>query len=200
MTVRVVALDRSTAPAWRVLFEACGSTCFCHYWHFQGTKNEWLARGAMRPEENRDAQLALVEAGAPEARGLVAMEGEAALGWMKLAPRALLPKLRRQGAYRPLNLGPDEGVWSIGCLLVRPDRRGLGIAEALVDAAPEHLRAWAREGLPATAVEAYPRGAPPDGGRLHDEEAWVGTQALFERCGFVRVAGEPAYPVLRKAL
>ena len=61
---------------------------------------------------------------------------------MKLAPRALLPKLRRQGAYRPLDLGDDDGVWSIGCLLVRPDRRRHGVARALVEAAPEHVRAW----------------------------------------------------------
>jgi GNAT superfamily N-acetyltransferase len=200
--VEIVALDETTAAPWQALFEACGSACFCRYWHFEGKKNEWLERCAQRPEENRDEQLALVRAAAPEARGLLAMEGSAAVGWMKLAPRARLPKLRRQGAYRPLDLGPDEGVWSIGCLLVRPDRRHHGVARALVAAAADHARAWATPELPALAIEAYPRGeaggeAPP---RLHDEEAWVGTQSLFESCGFVRMAGEPAYPVMRKVL
>ena len=130
------------------------------------------------------------------------MDGADATGWMKLAPRARLPKLRRQGAYRPLDLGPDDGIWSIGCLLVRPDVRGRGVARALVSAAPEHVRAWATPEMQARAIEAYPRGepagAPPT--RLHDEEAWVGTQRLFESCGFVRVAGEPAYPVMRRPL
>ena len=57
--MRVVPLDEATAPAWQALFEASGSPCFCRYWHFEGKKNDWLARCALRPDENRDAQLAL---------------------------------------------------------------------------------------------------------------------------------------------
>jgi GNAT superfamily N-acetyltransferase len=207
--VKIVALgdgplDACVAAAWGGLFPRCGSPCYCHYWHFEGKKNDWLERCALRPEENRDAQLALVRSGAPEARGLVAMDdavepGEA-IGWMKLAPRARLPKLRLQGAYRPLDLGSDDGIWSIGCLLVRPDRRHHGVARALIDAATRHAMAWGRPESPARAIEAYPRGDTPGRGRLHDEEAWVGTQELFESCGFVRIAGEPAYPVMRKTL
>jgi GNAT superfamily N-acetyltransferase len=200
VTLAVVALDAATAPAWVGLFEACGSACFCRYWHFQGKKNDWLERCFHRPDDNRDEQLALVHAGAPDARGLIALEGEIAVGWMKLAPRALLPKLTRQGAYRPLPLGPDAGVWSIGCFLVRPDRRARGVALALVGAAPDYVRAWSPQGE-ARAIEAYPRGRTDAAlARLHDEEAWMGTEALFERCGYVRVAGEAAYPVMRKEL
>jgi GNAT superfamily N-acetyltransferase len=200
--MRVVALDETTASAWQNLFEVCESPCFCRYWHFQGTKNDWLDRCAHRPEENRDEQLALVRSRAVEARGLLALDDAEAIGWMKLVPRSGLAKLRRQGAYRALDLGPDDGVWSIGCLLVRPDRRGHGVAHALVTAAPSTVRAWSAIDRPALAIEAYPRGnlagtAPL---RLHDEEAWVGTQSLFERCGFVRIAGEDAYPVMRLAL
>ena len=151
--MQVVALDASTAVAWTALFEASASPCYCRYWHFEGTKNEWLARCSFRPEENRDEQLALVRADAPEARGLLAMEGSDALGWMKLAPRALLPKLRRQGAYRPLDLGPDAGIWSIGCLLVHPAHRHRGVARALVSAAAGYAKQWN-----GVAVEGYPRG------------------------------------------
>ena len=209
MTLDIVALDATTTPAWAGLFEACGSPCFCRYWHFEGKKNDWLERCAFRPEDNRDEQLALVRAGAPEARGLLALREGVAIGWMKLAPRVLLPKLTRQGAYRPLDLGPDDGVWSIGCFLVRPDDRNRGVARALIDAAPRHVREWASSpssvvpAVPARAIEAYPRGGREheDGSlRLHDEEAWVGTARLFERCGYVSVAGEPAYPVMRKTL
>jgi GNAT superfamily N-acetyltransferase len=200
--VRIAPLDEATAPAWQALFEGCGSACFCRYWHFEGKKNEWLEICAFRPEENRDTQLALVRSGAIESRGLLALEGDDAIGWMKLAPRSHLPKLRQQGAYRPLDLGPDEGVWSIGCLLVRADRRGHGVARALIDAAAEHVRRWATPERPARSIEAYPRGQPAGAEpvRLHDEEAWVGTERLFASCGFVRLAGEPAYPVMRKAL
>jgi hypothetical protein len=199
--MHIAALDETTLPAWQALFEVCESPCYCRYWHFQGTKNDWLDRCAHRPQDNRDEQLSLVRSGATEARGLLAMDDGAAIGWMKLAPRAGLPKLRRQGAYRGLDLGPDDGVWSIGCLLVRPDRRLHGDAQALISGASAAVRAWAQSDRPL-AIEAYPRGNPAGDSstRLHDEEAWVGTQSLFERCGFVRIAGEPAYPVMRLAL
>jgi GNAT superfamily N-acetyltransferase len=200
--MRVVPIEESTLPAWQALFEACQSPCYCRYWHFEGTKNDWLDRCAHKPEENRDEQTAFFRSGAIEARGLVAMEDPEAIGWMKLAPRGRLTKLRRQGAYRSLDLGADDGIWSIGCMLVRPDRRGHGVASALVDAAPAMVRAWATADVPARAIEAYPRGSAAGAGprRLHDEEAWVGTQTLFEQCGFVRIAGEDAYPVMRLAL
>ena len=199
--MNIVALDEETSPAWLALFEACGSTCFCRYWHFGGTKNDWLERCALRPGENREEQLALVRARAPEASGLLATDGTVALGWMKLAPRDRLPKLLRQGAYRPLALGSHDGVWAVGCLLVHPRHRRSGVARALVGAAAAYVRAW--EGPERTcAIEAYPRGGPEgvDPPHLHDEEAWTGTPGLFASCGFVRVAGESAYPVMRKVV
>jgi GNAT superfamily N-acetyltransferase len=199
--VNVVALDEATLAAWTALFDACDCTCFCRYWHFEGTKNDWLARSAMRPEDNRDEQIALVRSGRPEGRGLLAMDGPAAIGWMKLTPRARLPKLLRQGAYRPLALGPDEGIWSVGCLLVHPRHRGAGVARALIGAAAGHVRMWEQPGRPC-AIEAYPRGCPAgvEPSRLHDEEAWAGTPALFASCGFVQIAGEAAYPVMRRVV
>jgi GNAT superfamily N-acetyltransferase len=190
--VRIEPLSDANTGAWVELFEACGCSCFCRWWHFEGSKNDWLARCFHEKDENREEQLAMVRAGAPEARGLLALEGDRAIGWMKLAPRARLTKLTRQGAYRPLDLGDAEGVWSIGCLLVRPEERRRGAARALVSAAEEHVRAWG-----GRAVEAYPRRAE---GPLHDEEAWMGTAALFESLGYVRVTGEPPYPVMRKAV
>ncbi len=123
-------------------------------------------------------------------RGLLAFDQSEAIGWMKLAPRSALPKLLRQGAYRPLELGAGEGVWSIGCLLVHPARRGAGVARALVGAAHDYVVQWG-----GRALEAYPRRAEH---RLHDEEAWMGTADLFASCGFVEVAGETPYPVMRK--
>jgi GNAT superfamily N-acetyltransferase len=207
--MRIAELDEATAPAWAALFAACGSACFCRYWHFEGNKNAWLARCVDHPEDNRDEQLALLRTGSADARGLVALDGPTAVGWMKLTPRRSVPKLLRQGAYRALDLGDGERVWSIGCLLVDPAWRARGVARALVSAAAEYVRRWAGVGGEAAAsgtvpcvVEAYPRGPlsdfePP---RLHDEEVWMGTVRLYESCGFERVAGERAYPVMRKTV
>jgi GNAT superfamily N-acetyltransferase len=191
--VRITPLTEEHAGAWAALFEASGCTCFCRWWHFTGSKSDWLARCIEHPERNRDEQIAQVRAGALEARGLLALEEDAAVGWMKLAPRALLPKLRRQGAYRALDLGdnaePGQAVWSIGCLLVRSDRRQSGVAQALVEAAPGQVRAWG-----GGAVEAYPhRVAHP----LHDEEAWMGPEAVFVALGWHAVHDVAPYPVYR---
>src|SRR5207253_10783120 len=81
--VNVEPLDDRHTAAWIALFDRCASPCFCRWWHFTGTKNEWLARCAEHRELNRDEQLALMAAHAPEATGLIAMEGERAIGWMK---------------------------------------------------------------------------------------------------------------------
>ena len=187
--MRIAPLTPDTTAAWAALFEASGSSCFCRWWHFEGGKNDWLDRCFHDPARNRDEQAALVATGAPEARGLLALEDDEAVGWMKLAPRGLLPKLRRQGPYRSLDLGGDEGVWSLGCLLVRPDRRRRGVARALVEAAPEHVRAWG-----GRAVEAYPHRVAH---ALHDEQAWMGPETLFVTNGWRPLHDVAPYPVYR---
>jgi len=190
--MNITAFDTSASAAYSALFEACGCACFCRWWHFQGTANEWLARCVQEPERNRSEQLALVRDGHVEAQGLLAFEGARAVGWMKLAPRATLKKLLRQGAYRALDLGPDDATWTIGCLLVHPAHRKTGIARALVNASGDFVRRWG-----GRAVEAYPR---HKGDWTYDEHAWMGTERLFALSGFTRIAGEPAYPVMQKAV
>jgi GNAT superfamily N-acetyltransferase len=191
--MRVVALDDAHFAAWAKLFEACHAPCFCRYWHFAGDKNAWLARCAFEPEKNRDEQASLVRACSPEARGLVAIDDAgAAIGWMKLAPRASLAKLRRQGAYRSLDLGADDGVYSVGCFLVHPDHRRRGVARALLRAAPDFVRAWG-----GGAIEAYPRRSPD---ALRDDEMAQGPAALFVELGFAPVFDDGPYPVLRLTL
>ncbi len=174
------------------LFEACGSSCHCRYWHFEGTKNDWLERCAFSPEENRAEMESALVAGDVAARGLIASQGGVAVGWMKLAPRASMPKLRNLPVYRRLDLGPNEGVYSIGCFLVHPEHRHLGIARRMVEAAKTVVRAWN-----GRAIEAYPHAIDRT---MYDEEAWLGPAKMFADAGFVAVAGETPYPVLRFTL
>lgn len=170
------------------LFDACGSACFCRYWHFTGTKNEWIERCALRPDENRrDLETALANRD-DSARGLVAIDGDAIVGWMKLAPRASLPKLRRLPVYRALDLGPDDAVLSIGCFLVHPNHRKNGVARALVN----HAAKIGRDR--GVAIEAYPHAIDRT---MYDEEAWMGPASIFARAGFAHEAGELPYPVFR---
>jgi GNAT superfamily N-acetyltransferase len=195
MTMRVAALDASLLPALAALFEACACTCHCRYWHFGGNKNEWLARCAFEAGENEREQADLVRAGDPASGGLVALEGDEAVGWMKLAPREALPKLRRLPVYRARDLGDGARVFSVGCFLVHPAHRRRGVAGALLDAAPDHVRA-----VGGVAIEAYPRRSADE---LREDEAWMGYERLFLQRGYAELPGGdaiPQYPVLRLSL
>ena len=170
------------------LFDACGSPCFCRYWHFSGTKNEWIERCATRPEENRrELETALANRD-DSARGLVAIDDDVVIGWMKLAPRASLPKLRSLPVYRAIDFDADDAL-SIGCFLIHPEHRKKGIASALV----QHAAKVACDRGIAT-VEAYPHAIDR---AMYDEEAWMGPASIFAREGYVHDAGELPYPVLR---
>ena len=190
--IRVEPLAPANVAAFEALFDACASSCFCRYWHFEGTKNDWLARCAHDAAANREEHAALVHAEDPRARGLLACAAGAAVGWLKLAPRRSVTKLRRLPVYKSLDLGPDEGVYSVSCFLVHPEHRGRGVARALLQAADRYVRAWG-----GSAIEAYPRRTVEP---IHAEEAWMGPESLFVEQDFAAVHDEGPYPVLRKAL
>jgi GNAT superfamily N-acetyltransferase len=180
--MNVEPLSLKWKDAWLDLFRRAESPCFCRFWHFDGDKNAWLDRCANHPEENaREAQFD---------HALVAIEEDRVLGHMMIAPRASLPKLKRLPVVRSLVLGEDEGVWSIGCMLVDPSARHRGVARALVEASPAYVAS--RGGR---LVEAYPR-HPID--RLRDDEVWMGPESLFHACGFSTFHREGTYMVVRR--
>jgi GNAT superfamily N-acetyltransferase len=183
---RVEPLSLERFAAFSSLHEGPGCAgCFCMYWQYEGDNRAWQLA---RPEDNREAKLRRVSEG--RTHGLLAFDGELAVGAIQLEPRASLVKLTARMPYR--DLGPDEGCWSIGCLLVRPSHRRRGVSRALVLGAIEHLSRDPR----AVALEAYPR----LGEELREEELWTGPDALFAQCGFTVAREHMQYPVLRRAL
>ncbi|MCC6648535.1 MAG: GNAT family N-acetyltransferase [Polyangiaceae bacterium] len=174
------------------LFDAAASPCFCRYWHFEGDKNAWLARCAFEPETSRAELARAVGDGHDEGRGVVAEDGPALVGWAKIAPSRALSKLYGERYYRGLVQASRDGVWALGCLLVHPAHRRRQVSRHLVMAAVEVARA---EG--AQVVEAFPRRVACE---VADEELWRGTATVLEGCGFVAVAGDEAYPVMRRTL
>lgn len=181
--------DSSHAPALVALFRAAGCGCFCRYWHFEGTKNDWLARLAGAPEVGAEELAGALGRGSPDGQGLVAFEREGgeAVGWLKLCPLAAVPKLRGQGAYRGLDLD-DASALAVGCFLVHPSSRGGGVAGKLLAAAVERARAEGR------ALLGFPRrSAAP----LYDEAAFAGPERAFVAAGFQVLHDSPAYPVYR---
>ncbi len=191
--MRIEPLGPANVDAWKALFDAAGSPCFCRYWHFAGAKNPWLERCAFTPEANAAEQTELVARDDVTARGLVAFADDGtAIGWMKLAPRASVPKLRGLPVYKKLDLGSDDEVYSVGCFLVHPAHRKNDVARALLSAADAYVLAWG--GL---VIEGYPRRSSEP---MNDEEAWMGPEVLFPECGFVVHADVGPYPVYRKRL
>jgi len=187
-TFTVEPLSEENVEALVGLFDAAGCACFCRYFHFTGTKNEWLDRLAHNPLEGARELRASVASASSRPGGLVARDpsGEA-VGWAKVVPLASVPKLRLQGAYRPLDLGDETTTLVVGCLLVHPAHRKSGVARALVRAAQVSAAASGAPrllGLPR-------RSALP----LYDEEAFAGPERVYEELGFRVLHASPAYPV-----
>ncbi|HRI72524.1 MAG TPA: N-acetyltransferase, partial [Polyangium sp.] len=178
------------------LFEAAGSPCFCRFWHFNGTNNEWLDRCANAPEENA-GQLALALAeGSDEARGLVALNTDAqVVGWLKVAPAGVMRKAYDRRFYKqlPVLQGNREGVFLIACALVHPASRREGVAKALVGGAVTLAPTFG-----ATILEALP--CRPNEPKVMDEALWTGPMGAYTAHGFVEVGGFDMYPVLRRVL
>jgi GNAT superfamily N-acetyltransferase len=196
MTVAVEPLSVEPLSADNVealigLFDAAGCACFCRYFHFGGSKNEWLDRLAHDPLEGARELRASVASAPSLPGGLVASArssgSDEAVGWAKVVPLASVPKLRLQGAYRPLDLGDEATTLVVGCLLVHPAHRNSGVARALVRAA----QASAATNGASRLLGLPRRSALP----LYDEEAFAGPERVYEELGFRVLHASPAYPV-----
>ena len=180
MTVR--PLTPELWPALEDLFGpngACGG-CWCMYWRIG-------SRYQRRPgAENREDFRSIVRQGPPP--GLLAFEGDRAVGWCQVTPRSDLGFLERAPRLAPLPPGP---VWSISCFYIRRGYRRRGVSEALLAAAVEHARE-----LGATALEAYPSDVAK---AKTPQPIYTGVASMFERAGFRKVAGEnPVRPIMRR--
>jgi len=124
---------------------------------------------------------------------LAYVDGEAA-GWCSVAPKSTYRALVNS---RTIPHVDDADVWSIVCFVVRPGFRRRGLMHTLLDGAVAHAAA-----MGAPAVEGYP--VDPGEERVDVVSGYVGTVALFESHGFVRVqqttgrrGGKPRWLVRR---
>jgi GNAT superfamily N-acetyltransferase len=140
-----------------------------------------------RPREaNKAAFCELVKRGPPP--GLLAFEGDRAVGWCQLTPRDALPWLDRTWRLKRID---DVPVWSLSCFYVRKGHRKQGITSALIAAALDVAK---RAGAPA--LEAYPLDAS-----LTPSASGTGYASTFERIGFKTVARHvPPRPMMRHDL
>lgn len=164
--------------------------CYCQYWHMRGDQESWLACDSA---QNRDICTRQLEN--RQLHGMVAVEDDKVLGWLRMAPTLQIPKLYDQ---RLAPLHPDGKEWSVLCLSVAEERRGQGLGKSLVGAAVNWLRfhkvpavkAYPR--VPVAALTPSPDGELPEGpGPREAVGEWTGPLSLYVRMGFRLVRRGP---------
>jgi len=112
MDATILPLTAERWPAFEDLFGKQGACYGCWCVHFR-------LPPAARRESDREANKAFIkrriEAGPPP--GLLAFDGERAVGWMQIGPRADVPEWNNTGrASAPVDVDPaDTAVWAISC-------------------------------------------------------------------------------------
>lgn len=179
MKISVRPLTPDLWPALEDLFGQKGACngCWCMYWRI-GSAYRRTPR-----ERNKAAFRNVVKAGPPP--GLLAFDGDVAVGWCQLTPRHALPWLDREWRLKRVD---DVPVWSLSCFYIRIGYRRRGVTTALITAA---LKAARRARAPA--LEAYPFDADKS-----PSASGTGYASTFARAGFKVVARRiPARPIMR---
>jgi GNAT superfamily N-acetyltransferase len=181
MDLTVRPLTAEQWPALEDLFGRAGASngCWCMYWRIGPRYRE-------RPREDNKHDLERLALSGP-APGLLAFDGDTAVGWCELAPRADLDWLAHSRYFRPVD---DLPVWSVPCFYVRRTYRGRGVMGTLIEAA-----VGVADAAGAPALEAYPVDTTVPG---HTRNLFLGVASVFAQHGFQVVARrQPDRPVMR---
>ncbi|MGB0658614.1 MAG: GNAT family N-acetyltransferase [Mangrovicoccus sp.] len=183
MTLRVLPADWTGFT--QVMGEkgGCGG-CWCMLWR-QSKKEMDANMGAA----NRAAMQKRFEDGPPP--GLVAWDGERAVGWIQIDRRDAFPRLATSRILKPVD---DAEVWSIACFLVHKTHRRSGVSAALLEAACGFAEAQG-----ATTVEGYPIDTKKP--KYPAVYAWTGFYGAFRDAGFEEIARRSeTRPIMRRSL
>jgi GNAT superfamily N-acetyltransferase len=182
---RIEPLTEITWDALAELFREGGDPrwCWCQHWRLR-SKDMADAKVPQLRERLHD------QARSDQPPGLVAFDGERAVGWLSLGPRTDFERIVRSRVIPRID---DRPVWSIVCFAVSSTARGRGVARALLGGAIDYARSRG-----AIALEAYPVRLPTsdDGAvaAIHPDAAFTGTLPLFEQAGFTVVADRASDP------
>jgi GNAT superfamily N-acetyltransferase len=132
---------------------------------------------------NKTEFHSIVKKGPPP--GLLAFDGDLAVGWCQLTPRSSLLWLERNSRLPRVDELP---VWCLSCFYVRKGHRRKGIAAALIEAAIQTAR---QAGAPA--LEGYPLDRA-----LTPSASSTGFLSTFLKAGFRIVTRHvPPRPIVR---
>jgi GNAT superfamily N-acetyltransferase len=178
--MRIEPLTDATWEALAVLFREGGDPRWC-WCQFQRLRSNDMARMKVPQLRERLHDQARSE----QPPGLVAFDGDRAVGWLSLGPRADFERIVRSRVIPTID---DRPVWSVVCFAVSPTARARGVGRALLEAAIDYARS---RGAPA--LEAYPVRIGDDE-PIHPDAAFTGTLPMFARAGFSVVADRASAP------
>ncbi len=158
-----------------------GATCWDLFPRYSAKQQRDLGitiGGPAGAEKRRREALAKLARRRKNSAGLVAYEGKEPIGFLSLGPRTDFSRIANSKATPPVD---EVDAWVVPCITVRRGYRGKGVAVAMLRAALEYA---GKRG--AAAVEGYPRAETK---RLHDDFAFIGTEAMFRKAGYRKVRG-----------
>lgn len=130
----------------------------------------------MAGDDAKAAQKGWVDSGVVP--GLIAFDGDLAVGWMAIEPRGSYDRLAHSRVLKPVD---EQPVWSVTCFFTRKNYRHKGVTVALLLAGIDHVKT-----MGGNIVEGYPIEAK--GGRSPDAFVFTGLPGAFRKAGFVEAA------------
>lgn len=155
------------------------ATCYCHFYHFAGTNEEFFKRTA---EENRMASKKLILS--RKMNGFIAYFKEKPVGWCNVNSKGNYAKI-------PFEEESDLKIASLICFIVAPSYRKQGIARKLLRYACSIYKDNGYD-----LIEVYPR----KGENLSDAYSYRGPISLYNSEGFFIYKEFEDYYVMRKKL
>lgn len=160
--------------------------CWCMYWTCPSSAAWGEGATGGSAGANKDAFHEIVDEGPPP--GLLAYDGDEAVGWCRVMRRTALPGLANSRYFKTdLDI---EQVWSLACFVIRTSHRGRGLTSLLTKAAIEFVRSNG-----GGIVEAYPTDTDAT---ASPSSVYLGLASTFERLGFEVVQRRaPHKPMMR---
>ena len=190
-----LAIHPLTADRWPDLEDLFGpqrganSGCWCMWPRVAGVEFKAMDRAV-----RKDAFHAIVAAGPPP--GLLAYDGDRAVGWCAVGPRVSLARFQSAKTSRPIEElgGPAMSpIYAISCFFVRTGYRKRGLTRLLATAAIELARTKGAAAIDVCAIEPHKK--------LTWGEGFVGVASVFSSLGFQEIARRsPRRPLMRLAL
>ncbi|MXN64123.1 GNAT family N-acetyltransferase [Stappia sp. GBMRC 2046] len=150
----------------------------------------------MEKAERKEMLKARVEESGKPAPGLLAYDGDEAVGWAAVGPRPSYTRLMLSKAPKPLEGEgqPDpEKIWMLACFFIRKSHRKAGVMRRLAQAAGDFAAENGAQFLEVCPIE-------PDRPLMWGE-GFVGIAPLFRDLGYEEIARRSARrPLMRLAL